>query len=62
MTAIFAGFGVTGPDIDDFDNTAYGYGAGLRYLVSEADRMNVGFDVATDNDELAVYFRVGEAF
>jgi len=42
---------------------AYGLGVGLRYRVSEVDRMNVGLDVAYgSSDEVAVYFRIGEAF
>jgi hypothetical protein len=41
----------------------YGLGAGLRYRVSDADRMNIGLDVAYgSDDEVAVYFRIGEAF
>jgi hypothetical protein len=58
----FAGVGVTGSKIGRFDNTAYGFGGGVRYRISEVDKMNIGFDVATDGTEPVVYFRIGEAF
>lgn len=61
----FAGTGVAAESLDKWGDAdrAYGYGAGLRYRVSEVDRMNVGLDVATGStNDLTVYFRIGEAF
>jgi outer membrane protein assembly factor BamA len=43
--------------------TAWGYGVGLRYRVSTEDKISAGVDVSTGSSEdLAVYFRIGEAF
>ncbi len=61
----FAGTGVAAESLDKWGDAdrAYGYGAGLRYRVSEVDRMNVGLDVATGStNDFTVYFRIGEAF
>lgn len=64
-TVAFAGIGVAAEDFSDLGNgdRASGIGVGLRYRVSEADRLNAGLDVAYgSSDEIAVYFRIGEAF
>ena len=38
-------------------------GVGLRYRISDTDRMNIGFDVAVGTDAgVSVYFSIGEAF
>lgn len=61
----FAGAGVASRRLDDWGDAdhAHGYGAGLRYRLSEVDRMNIGLDVASGStDNFAVYFRIGEAF
>ena len=61
----FAGTGVAMESLDKWGDAdrAYGYGAGVRYRVSEVDRMNVGLDVATGStNDFTVYFRIGEAF
>ncbi len=47
----------------DTSSRAYGVGLGVRYRVSEVDRLNIGFDVAYGSaGDTTVYFRVGEAF
>jgi hypothetical protein len=38
------------------------YGGGLKYVLSEADHMNFGMDVAFGGKDAANHFRVGEAF
>jgi hypothetical protein len=61
----FLGAGVAAPDFTSpgQGSRAYGLGAGLRYQISRKDKMNVGLDLAYgSDDEVAVYFRVGEAF
>jgi outer membrane protein assembly factor BamA len=61
----FAGSGRVADDFDQLGDGSQGYGlgAGLRYRISEADEMNIGLDVAYgSDDEVAVYFRIGEAF
>lgn len=60
----FAGAGTVASDLGSLPegNEAYSYGGGLRYRLSEADRMNIGVDLAYDGDETTVYFRIGEAF
>ena len=61
----FAGTGRVAKGVGELGNGSQGYGvgAGVRYRVSDADRMNIGLDVAYgSDDEIAVYFRIGEAF
>ena len=38
------------------------YGGGPRYVLSEADHMNFGMEVAFGGEDAAIHFRVGEAF
>ena len=62
---VFAGGGIAAPGFGDLEDgsDAYGLGAGLRYRISDVDKMNIGIDVAYgSSDDVAVYFRVGEAF
>ena len=60
----FSGTGLVAEDFGSLrlSDGAIGYGAGVRYRISDADRMNVGLDVAFGDDDVAVYFRIGEAF
>ena len=39
-----------------------GVGLGLRYLMIEKERINIGVDVATGKDDWGIYFRIGESF
>lgn len=42
---------------------AWSGGIGARYRISEPDRLNVGVDLAYGStDDVALYFRIGEAF
>ena len=60
----FAGAGKVAPDLDEFDETGLlpSTGAGLRFMVSRKERINVGFDYAVGRDEETFYLRFGEAF
>ncbi|UCH74743.1 MAG: hypothetical protein JSU82_02490 [Rhodospirillales bacterium] len=61
----FGGTGIATRSLDEWGSAdrAYGYGAGVRYRISEVDKMNVGFDVASGStNDFTVYFRIGEAF
>ncbi|WP_455371958.1 BamA/TamA family outer membrane protein [Limibacillus halophilus] len=61
----FAGTGRVAESFGDLGDGSQGYGlgAGVRYRISEADGMNAGLDMAYgSDDEIAVYFRIGEAF
>jgi outer membrane protein assembly factor BamA len=61
----FAGVGQTAPDLGDFTDSKvlYSGGAGLRFIASESERVNLGIDYARASDgDSAVYFRIGEAF
>lgn len=60
----FGGGGVIAAGLDGIDDgtSAFGYGAGVRYRLSEVDRMNIGMDIAFGGGGSAVYFRLGEAF
>ncbi|WP_167618838.1 BamA/TamA family outer membrane protein [Maribellus sediminis] len=39
-----------------------GAGVGLRYLMIEKERINIGIDVAKGKDDWGLYFRIGESF
>jgi hypothetical protein len=61
----FAGGGVATRKLSNWRDApvAYAGGLGVRYRVSEDDRINVGIDVAWGRDNSsALYFRIGEAF
>lgn len=61
----FAGAGIAATSFSDLEDgsRAYGVGGGIRYRISDVDKMNIGLDVAYgSSDDVAVYFRVGEAF
>lgn len=61
----FAGVGQTAPNVSDFTDSdvLYSGGAGVRFVASESERVNLGIDYARASDgDSAVYFRIGEAF
>jgi outer membrane protein assembly factor BamA len=60
----FAGVGEVAPSIDEFnsENLLPSAGAGLRFMASEENRVNVSIDYAFGKDTDALYFRIGEAF
>ncbi len=61
----FAGVGQTAPNLGAFRDSdlLYSGGAGLRFVASESERVNLGIDYARASDgESAFYFRIGEAF
>ena len=61
----FAGVGGIAPssgDIWKHSHVLASGGAGLRYLASEANNVNVRLDVAWGKDGSAIYFGIGEAF
>jgi outer membrane protein assembly factor BamA len=61
----FGGIGSVMADAWQPHTASRGYGAGLgvRYEISEVDRLNVGLDVAYGSTgDVTYYFRIGEAF
>jgi outer membrane protein assembly factor BamA len=61
----FAGVGQTAPNPGDFidSDVVYSGGAGVRFVASESERVNLGIDYARASDgDSAFYFRIGEAF
>lgn len=60
----FGGFGQIAPSFGDLgtDNLLPSYGVGIRYRVSNAQRINLGIDYARGKDSGAWYFRIAEAF
>ena len=61
----FAGVGQVAPNLGEFAHSdlLYSGGAGIRFVASESERINLGIDYARANDgDSAVYFRIGEAF
>ena len=60
----FAGIGEVAPTLGEFGSGNYlpSYGAGLRYMVSEAHRVNISVDYARGKAGDGFYFYIGEAF
>jgi hypothetical protein len=60
----FGGIGEVARDLRGFDlgSLLPSAGAGLRYMVSEKERVNVSVDYARGREGDAVYFYIGEAF
>ncbi len=60
----FLGAGKLDSSATDFDDQEVipSYGAGLRFMVLEAKRINMRIDYASSTDSEAVYVTVGEAF
>jgi hypothetical protein len=60
----FAGFGGIDEDLGGFDftNPLPSVGAGLRFMLSEKNRLNLSVDYAVGKDSDAWYFSVGESF
>ena len=62
--AAFAGVGEVARDLRDLDLESLlpSAGVGLRYMVSEKERVNISVDYARGREGDAVYFYIGEAF
>jgi outer membrane protein assembly factor BamA len=60
----FAGVGQVASSLSDMntDNILPSYGIGVRYMASEAERINLGIDYARGKGDGAWYFRISEAF
>ena len=60
----FAGIGQVAPSISDMnsDDLLPSYGMGIRFRISEEQRINLSIDYARGRDSDAWYFRIGEAF
>ncbi|RLE32244.1 MAG: hypothetical protein DRJ61_10030 [Acidobacteria bacterium] len=60
----FAGVGRVAESASDFnfENLLPSFGAGVRYLLSEKNGLNISIDYAYGKDSDAVYFFVGQAF
>jgi len=60
----FAGIGEVAPTLSEFaaGNLLPSVGAGLRFMVSEANRVNISVDYARGKEGDGVYFYIGEAF
>jgi outer membrane protein assembly factor BamA len=62
--AVFAGLGQVAPDLGDFDTDTllWSAGFGLRFRLTERNRMNYRTDLAWGRDGLEFYFSITEAF
>ena len=60
----FGGVGTVAPSFSEMnaDDLLPSVGAGVRFMISEAQRVNLRVDVARGNDETTVHINVGEAF
>lgn len=60
----FGGLGAVAPDLSGFTDTTTlpSVGVGVRYLLTEKNRLNFRLDVAWGRDEQLLYVGVGEAF
>ncbi|MCC5916504.1 MAG: BamA/TamA family outer membrane protein [Cryomorphaceae bacterium] len=61
---VFAGAGDVFNTLNDlnFSHLKYSLGAGLRFLVNPAERLNIRFDVGFGRNSIAYYLMVTEAF
>jgi len=61
---VFAGLGQVAPAIDDFDDKRllWSAGLGLRFRLTEQNRMNYRSDIAWGRDGFEFYFSITEAF
>ena len=61
---VFTGLGQIAPDLDDFDddNLLWSAGFGLRFRLTEQNRMNYRADAAWGRDGFEFYFSLTEAF
>jgi hypothetical protein len=62
--AVFAGLGQVAPAVDEFDTDRilWSAGLGLRFQLTEQNRMNYRTDVAWGRDGFEFYFSITEAF
>lgn len=62
--AVFAGYGDVAPSVDKLTTSAqlYTYGAGLRFLLSPREKVNVRIDMGFGNGDSGLYVGLGEAF
>ncbi len=60
----FGGVGATAPDLGGFTDTTTlpSFGVGVRYLLTEENKLNFRLDVAWGRDDRLIYVGVGEAF
>lgn len=60
----FAGVGDVAGSFGELEpgDPLWSAGAGLRFLASPENHVNIGVDVAYAEDETSLYFRIGEAF
>jgi hypothetical protein len=60
----FVGIAAAVPDMMSLLNTTYlpGVGAGLRFMLLEKEKINMGVDVAVGRNDWSLTFRLGEAF
>ncbi len=62
--AVFAGLGQVAPALDDFDDNRllWSAGLGLRFRLTEQNRMNYRTDIAWGRNGFEFYFSITEAF
>lgn len=60
----FAGIAAAVPDMLSLLSTTYlpGVGAGVRFMLIEKEKINMGINVAVGRDDWSLTFRIGEAF
>jgi outer membrane translocation and assembly module TamA len=60
----FAGVGEVAPKLDELNTKDLlpSAGAGLRFMVSEKNRVNISMDYARGKEGDTVYFYIGESF
>jgi len=60
----FFGMATAFDSFSELDNAPFlpGGGVGIRYMVIEQMRINIGLDAALGKDDWGIYFRIGESF
>lgn len=61
---VFGGAGRIADEVSDLgsSSTQWAGGAGIRYMIAEGQKLNIGIDVAYGDGETAIYVQIGDWF
>jgi outer membrane protein assembly factor BamA len=61
---LFGGAGRIADEVSDLgsSSTQWAGGAGIRYMIAEGQKLNIGIDVAYGDGETAIYVQIGDWF
>lgn len=61
---VFGGAGRTAEDVSGLGSapTRYAWGGGIRYLIAEKQKLNIGLDITYGDDKVEFYIQIGDWF